>query len=186
MKSQEQKTEFIKLRAEGKSYATVSKTLDISKGTCTAWDKEFKEQIAQLKQEQLDELYSSYYMAKEARIKKLGDTLAEINTALEKINFTAVPPEKLLDFKLKYMDALKEEYIGTTPAHTFGDNVDAKEIVIALGDLLNRVRSGEVSTEQANKEGAVLSSLLKAYDVVELKTKLEALEAVIGGRTNGK
>lgn len=186
MKPQEQKTEFIRLRAEGKGYAIIAETLSISKSTCTVWERELKDQIARFKQEQLNELYNSYYMTKEARIKKLGDTLAEINTALEKVDFAAVPPEKLLDFKLKYTDALKEEYIGTSPAYPLSDNIDAKDIVGALGDLLNRVRSGEVSTEQANKEGAVLSHLLKAYDVVEVKSKLEALEAIIGGRPNGK
>jgi hypothetical protein len=55
-------------------------------------------------------------MTREARIRKLGDTLARINTALGGVNLATVPPEKLLDFKLKYTEALKGEYIDTTPA----------------------------------------------------------------------
>ena len=48
-------------------------------------------------------------MTKEARIKKLGDTLEGINTALDGADLSTIPPEKLLDFKLKYTEALKEE-----------------------------------------------------------------------------
>ena len=82
---------------------------------------------------------------------------------------------------MKYTEALKGEYIGTKPALEL-DNIDAKDIVAALGDLLNRVRAGEVTTEQAQKESLILSQLLKAYDTVEVKAKLDELEAIIGGR----
>ena len=50
----------------------------------------------------------------------------------------------------KYTEALKGEYIGAKPALEL-DAIDAKSIVTALADLLNRVRSGEVTTEQAQK-----------------------------------
>ena len=66
MKPQEQKTEFIRLRAEGKSYAVIADTLHISKSTCTAWERELKDAIADLKQEQLNDLFNAYYMTKEA------------------------------------------------------------------------------------------------------------------------
>ena len=88
---------------------------------------------------------------------------------------------KLLDFKLKYTEALKGEYIGAKPALEL-DAIDAKSIVTALADLLNRVRAGEVTTEQAQKESGILAQLLKAYDTVEVKAKLDELEAIIGGR----
>jgi hypothetical protein len=49
-----------------------------------------------------------------------------------------------------------------------------------MGDLLDRVRAGEVTTEQASRESLILSNLLKAYDTVEVKAKLEELEAIVG------
>ena len=61
-------------------------------------------------------------------------------------------------------------------------NIEAKDIVQAYGDLLARVQAGEISTEQASRESAVLAKLLKAYDLVEVKAKLDALEAIVGGR----
>ena len=182
MKPQETKTEFIRLRAEGKSYSYIADTLHISKSTCTEWERELKTQIAELKQEQLNELYSSYFMTKEARIKKLGETLENINTALDGADLSQIPPEKLLEFKLKYTEALKEEYTGTGTPFNFSDKIDAKEIITALGDLLNRIRAGEVTTEQAQKESSVIASLLRAYDTAEVKAKLDALESVIGNR----
>jgi hypothetical protein len=122
-------------------------------------------------------------MTKEARIKNLGSTLAQIDTALATADLSEADPVRLLDFKLKYTEALKNEYSGTQPALKLGDHIDAKDIVAALADLLNRIRSGEVSTEQASKESTVITNLLKAYETVEIKTKLEELEAIVGGRT---
>lgn len=182
MKPTEQRAEFVQLRAEGKSYAAISSALHISKDTCSKWEREFKDQIAQLKKEQLDELYSSYYMTREARIKKLGDTLSSIEDALDSVDLSELPPEKLLDFKLKYTEALKDEYIDTTPAPELGKEFEAKDIMGALGSLLDRIRAGEVTNEQAARESLVIGNLLKAYDAVELKAKLEALEAIVGGR----
>lgn len=182
MKPQEQKAEFIRMRAEGKSYSIIASTLNLSKSTCTSWERELKDQIAQLKGEQLEELYTSYFMTKEARIKKLGDTLGRINTALDDMELSTMSPEKLLDFKLKYMEALKEEYIDASPAYSLDGNFQPKDILAALGDLLNRIRAGEVTADQANRENTVITNLLKAYETVEVKEKLDTLEAIIGGR----
>ena len=60
--------------------------------------------------------------------------------------------------------------------------MDAKSIVAALADLLNRVRAGDITAEQAQKESGILAQLLKAYDAVEVKAKLDELEAIIGER----
>ena len=185
MKPQETKTEFIRLRAEGRSYSYIADKLHISKSTCSSWEAELKGAIAELKQEQLSELYSSYAMTKEARIKKLGDNFLKKvfpQTALDGADLSEIPPEKLLDFKLKYTEALKGEYTGSGTPYQFTDRLDPKEIVTALGDLLNRIRAGEVTAEQANRESTVIANLLKAYDTVEVKAKLDALEAIIGGR----
>ena len=183
MKPAEIKQEYIQLRAEGKSYSTIANTLHISKSTCTSWEREFKDAITELKQEHLNELYNSYYMTKEARIKKLGDTLENINTALDEADLSQIPPEKLLEYKLKYTEALKGEYTGSgTPYQFTTDKIESKDIVTALGDLLNRIRTGEVSTEQANRESTVIANHLKAYDTVEVKTKLDVLESLLENR----
>lgn len=183
MRPNEDKQKFIELRAQGKSYTAIREELGISKGTCTSWEREFSSEIAQLKNEQLSELYDSYHMTKEARIKKLGDTLASIDAALDSVDFKSLTPEKLLDFKLKYTEALKNEYISpSVPPEPLKKDFEASDIKAAFSDLLNRLQSGTVTPDQAIKESVVLGNLLKAYDAVELKAKIEALERIVGGR----
>lgn len=182
MKPQEQKDLFILMRAEGKSYSTISKELGISKSTCTDWERKLQEQIADHKEEELEKLYNSYYMTREARIRQLGDALETIDSALAGADFSQMPPEKLLDYKLKYTQALKEEYIATGRARTIPEEISPAALMDILADLLERVRAGEVSTGQANRESMIISNLLKAYEQTELQTKLDALEAIVGGR----
>ena len=181
MKPAELKKEYIRLRAEGKSYSVIAEQLHISKSTCTKWEKDLAEQIDELKRAELTELCESYGMTKEARIKKLGDTLEKINEALAKTDFSTVDPAKLLDFKLKYTEALKGEYVGQKKAIE-PESLEARDIVEALADLLNRTRAGDITTDQAQRESLILSNLLKAYDTVEVKAKLDELEAIVGGR----
>lgn len=182
MKSQETKTEFVRLRASGKSFDYIAKELNISKSTCSSWEKELKDVIAELKQEQLNELYDAYFMTKEARIKKLGGILDKIDDTLEQADLTEVPLEKLLDFKLKYTEALKSEYVQTANISKFNGQVTADGILKALGGLLERVQSGEISSEQANRESTILANLLKAYDAVELQAQLDTLKATLDSR----
>lgn len=182
MKPNDQKNDFIRLRAEGKSYTAIGKELNISKSTCTAWEKELKAEIAEKKKEQLEEMYEAYYMTREARITKLGQTLESIEDALSEVDFTQVSPEKLLDYKLKYMEALKQEFIDTTPAIPLDDSFNPRDIIVVLADLLKRIRNREINLDQASRETMVITNILKAYETVELKAKLEALEDLVGGR----
>ena len=182
MKPNDQKNEFIRLRAEGKSYTAIGKELSISKATCTAWERELKAEIAEKKKEQLEEMYQAYYMTREARITKLGQALESIEDALSKADLTQVSPEKLLDYKLKYMEALKQEFIDTTPAIPLDDTFNPRDIIVVMADLLKRIRNKETNLDQASREIMVITNILKAYEAVELKAKLEALEDLVGGR----
>jgi len=182
VKPNDQKNEFIRLRAEGKSYTAIGKELSISKATCTAWDRELKAEIAEKKKEQLEEMYQAYYMTREARITKLGQALESIEDALSKADLTQVSPEKLLDYKLKYMEALKQEFIDTTPAIPLDDTFNPRDIIVVMADLLKRIRNKETNLDQASREIMVITNMLKAYEAVELKAKLEALEDLVGGR----
>ena len=93
----EAKTEFIRMRAEGKSYRKIAEALHISRSTCGEWEQEFKEDIARMKQDQLNDLYEAYYMTKQARIEKLGHALQRINTALDGADFRALPEWRTIE-----------------------------------------------------------------------------------------
>ena len=118
----------------------------------------------------------------EARIKALGETLNSINTTLHEREFTEVLTEKLLDFKLKYMEALKNEYVELDNVNPLQDNFQARDILNQMADLLNRFRAGIVTPEQATREGLIIGNILKAYEDVELKDRLDALENVLRER----
>jgi hypothetical protein len=127
-------------------------------------------------------MYQAYYMTREARITKLGKALKSIEDALSKADLTQVSPEKLLDYKLKYMEALKQEFIDTTPAIPLDDTFNPRDIIVVMADLLKRIRNKETNLDQASREIMVITNILKAYEAVELKAKLEALEDLVGGR----
>ncbi len=182
MKDQQTRDLFVAMRAQNKSYDAICKELHISKATCSKWEKELKAVIAEKKREELEALYDAYYMTREARISQLGEALQNIDDALCSADLAEMPPDKLLDYKLKYTQALKDEYIPTGTAAPLPAKMSPPAILEAYSDLLKRVQLGEVSNEQANRESLILSNILKAYESTELQRKLESLEAVIGGR----
>lgn len=182
MKPAEMKSEYVRLRAEGKSYGAIAETLHISKTTCSAWEQELRSQIGEMKKAELIALSESYGMSKKARIDSLGKILRKIDAAIDAADFSDVEPTKLLDFKLKYTEALKGETAGLLPVAFPVEGMDAQHVLAALADLYSRVRTGEATYEQAQKESAVLAQLLKAEDALELSKRLEALENILGKR----
>lgn len=162
MKATEKKLEFIRLRAEGKSYRAIEAEIGVGRSTCGEWEKELSADIARLKQETLEEMYTQYGMTKEARIRRLGDTLRRIDEALSEVDLSALPPEKLLDFKLKYSAALKEEHTATSAA--MDATGKAKDTLKAIQDLYRRTASGETTIGQAKAELNVLDHMTDGYN----------------------
>lgn len=182
MKTPEEKQEFIKLRAEGKSFADISDELGISKSTLQKWEKEFERDIATLKQAEMQALYETFSMSKKARIERLGGVLSKIDEALSKVDLSTVPPEKLLDYKLKYTQALKEEYTPTTTGYKLPEGFKPADILTALADLHERAKAGLITEAQVKQEQSLLESMLKGYQATELQGKVEALEAILKNR----
>lgn len=170
------------MRAEGQSYGKIAEALHISKATCTAWEREMKAEITRLQQEKLNELYSSYGMTKEARIRRIGETLRRIDAALQEADLSAIAPERLLDFKLKYSQALREEFTGTTQPPEFANGGTPEEVQAAFTDIYTRVRRGDITADQAGEELKALASMLKAYQAIELDERIDAIDTIINGR----
>lgn len=172
MKANKTRLEFIRMRAAGCSYRKIAEKLHIGKSTCAAWNKELEAEIQEQKREELKELYETYAMNKAARIRRLGDTLKRIEDALSKTDLEELPPERLLDYALKYAAALKEEHTEEVPQ---AEENTPLHLINALRHLLDRVRSGEVSYTQTKSESVALLALLKACDVS--KNTLEDMQA---------
>lgn len=176
------KQQFVLMRAENKSYTQIMKAIPIGKNKCIELNRELSSQIAEQKAENLASLYNSYYMTKEARIKNLGTSLKKIDIAIEKADFSGIAPDKLLDLKLKYTQALKSEY--TEPAYKVDFKQPTPEAIYSLMlDLLNRVRAGIIDNMQAQKEFTVISGLQKSYEDIELNNKVEAVKTMLEQNT---
>lgn len=160
MKTTDKKLEFIRLRAEGKSYRAIEQEIGVSRTTCGEWERELREDIDGLRRESLEELYSQYGMAREARIRRIGETLRRIDDALADIDLSSLPPEKLLDFKLKYSAALRDEYSAAAPMETTGA---AKDTLETIQDLYRRTASGDTTVEQAKTELSILDHMVDGY-----------------------
>ena len=78
----EKKARFIQMMAEGQSYSKISTALNISKTTCSRWNKELKNQTDKEEAETLQALYKMYGAIREARIKSTGETLQKIDKAI--------------------------------------------------------------------------------------------------------
>jgi transposase len=64
---QEQKAQFIELRAKGLSYAAIAKKLKVAKATLANWNAELEAEIASLKAMEIEALYEEYGLLKESR-----------------------------------------------------------------------------------------------------------------------
>ena len=95
------KHEFVELRAKGWSYTRISKRLKVSKSTLSSWRAELEEEIASLRAMELESLQERYWMAKEGKIKLLGDQLKAIQKEIKdpEKGLADVPTEKLLELQ---------------------------------------------------------------------------------------
>lgn len=174
MKTADKKREFIRLRAERLSYSRISAQLHISKSTCTAWEQELEEEVAARQNERLQELYTEYGMAKEDRIRQLGESLKKVNEALQEADLSQVPPDRLLKLKLDYTEALRREY----PAEALRvEDGGSFSLLSAYLDLLQRVQAGTASQTQARAEMAILEAVGAAQKECDSDMLCESLIA---------
>lgn len=168
--------EFIRLRASGMSYDKIAKELHIAKGTCVKWGGDLEAEIAALKAENLEELFINYGMVKESRIKALGDTLGKINESINEADFSKISLSTLLRLKLDYQKALTAEY---TPQCEDSEIITPENVLTALNGVLARVRGGDLTSEQLQKELEAIKALHHAIKDIELNNKLDELERIL-------
>ncbi len=79
------------------------------------------------------------------------------------------------------MQALQDEYIDLS-LDNIKTKLNAQEIIEEIVNLLQRVKSGEITKEQAYREKYILMNILKVYEANILEKKLDTLKAIIQGR----
>lgn len=103
------KRRFIEMRAEGKSYSEIAKELKISKGTCSAWNKELESEVSHLKGEQIRELYDQYYLMRSDRIAALAKKVKKLEDEIDNRPVSDIPTENLWRLYRQFYGMLKDE-----------------------------------------------------------------------------
>lgn len=114
METIELKERFIELRAKGWSFDKIAKETGKAKQTLIDWSKELQDEIANRKALELEALYETYFLLKEAKIKKYGAILSKITNELERRDFNNVPTGRLLELYLLYFERLSQEVVEPT------------------------------------------------------------------------
>jgi DNA-binding NarL/FixJ family response regulator len=187
----EKKQQFVKLRAQGLSYDKIAKELKVSKATLANWNQELEGEIARLKAIELESLYQEFFMAKEARIRRLGELSHNLKTELLSRDLSQIPTHKLLDLFLKCDKALQDEYVEVKPLsdqeiqelqEAGMAQMDSADIARELHRTFIRYKMGMITAQEADREKALLQAMLKAYEQGELEEKLDSIKATMLGR----
>ena len=96
--------------------------------------------------------------------------------ALAEADFSKIPPDKLLALRLQYVEAVKNE---EPPAREKLKAGSVEEILAAYTELINEVRAGRLTGEQAAKENAILAGMIKAIETNQLKARIEEIEKIL-------
>jgi len=133
MKDTETKLTCFRLRAQGKSLATIADTVGVRRQTVANWLKEHEEEVENLKAIELDALHEACGMTAQARIEHLSSRLEKITAELEKRDFSDVKTAKLMELELKTRAELAKEF--ATPLIRSEEELRvAKAASMTLGD----------------------------------------------------
>lgn len=180
MKDTETKLAFVRARAEGKSYSMISRELGIAKATCTSWEKSMKADIDALKQAQLEELYTTYNMKRESRIRTLGGILQDLDNALSKKPLEDLPADKLLELKLKYQQELNKEYIEPLELNT--DNT-LEGLLEQYDQLYMDARAGKLKPADVKAQLSILEAkknTLGRWAMEQMREDINPFEVQLG------
>ncbi len=108
-KDNETKNKFIELRGKGLSFDKIVKQLDVSKGILLKWDKEFKQEISEVKFISIEAMIEQYKVGKIERIKNYGEMIEQYRKELSTRDLSDVSTNKLFDMALIIQDRLREE-----------------------------------------------------------------------------
>ena len=109
MKSLDVKHQFINLRAKDESYDKISNKLNVSKQTLITWNKEFYNELQNLKAIELDSIRQKYKLSKVERMKTLSELFQKLKNELYERNLKDITTDKLYMLLMKMDDKLQIE-----------------------------------------------------------------------------
>jgi hypothetical protein len=108
MYTDNQKNEFVTLRAEGLSFDKISEKLKINKKTLIRWNKDKINEINSLKESAFESMMESLQVSTQNRVKMLADELNKINSALTDRSYKNYRVTELLNYKMKVISELSK------------------------------------------------------------------------------
>ena len=88
MKTKDQKTKFIVLRAKGLSFDKISKEIDVSKPTLIKWNQDFYKQISSLEYIEAQSLVELHQYSAKQKLEVYSKKLREVYQRLENIDIS--------------------------------------------------------------------------------------------------
>lgn len=100
----DQKMQFVMLRAQGRSFDTIAQDLGISKQTLITWQSELNNQIKEQTFYELQTITETYAVTRKKRFeshaKVLGAVLAELDRRADTDQLAELPTDKLVNLAL--------------------------------------------------------------------------------------
>ena len=104
--SQKTKDEFIGLRAQGVSYSKIAMQLRVSRQTLVNWNRQFSEQIQEMKASRMAELAEKWLQEKERRVELFAEQLSRMQDELAERDLSEISTAELLRLYLRYLDTV--------------------------------------------------------------------------------
>jgi len=95
MKDVKTKERFIELRGQGLPLAKIAAEINVSKTTLINWERDFREEIDNLRAVELEALYDKYYLSVRKKVEFFGDVLNRIRGELETRDLSTISTDKL-------------------------------------------------------------------------------------------
>lgn len=115
MKDTDKQKKFIELRGKNWSLQRIADEIKVSKSTLIKWNKNFKHEIENIHQMELEALYEEHKMNKEHQIKYLGKLQKKLLKELKNRDLTDIKSDKILDMFLKTNERLDNLKTTFTP-----------------------------------------------------------------------
>lgn len=108
MKTEHQKRDFISQRAEGISFDKIAKAIKVSKPILIEWEREHKEDIANMKAEAWEDFMQEQKLTQRNRLELLSTAKEKLWAEFSGRSLSELPAHKLLELILKLDSSITE------------------------------------------------------------------------------
>ena len=176
MKLTQDKTNFIKARAEGHSLRSAAEAIGISRSTAEKWDHALSVQIEKAKRDELEELEQTYCLTRAARLEALGQTLEKLKSSINELDFSKIPGDKLIPLYLRMLKELSRETYSAPQQIT---NMEPWSLEKVAVDLINQTAAGELAPDQSQATARAIVAASSIYETSVLQKKVDRLEVIL-------